>query len=64
MSPSVREDLARCVIEDGMAQRFFFAHGSESSFLDMQTLPYNFAGLKRALNLGKEEWEAWKTTAL
>ncbi|KAJ5402747.1 uncharacterized protein N7487_008643 [Penicillium crustosum] len=48
-----REDLAMCVVEGRMAQRFFFALGPESSFLDIQTLPYNFAGLKRAFNFEK-----------
>jgi hypothetical protein len=48
----VREDFAMCVVEGRMAQRLFFAHGKRS-FLDMQTLPYNFAGLKRASTLKK-----------
>jgi hypothetical protein len=59
-----REDLAVCVVEGRKAQRFFFALGLESSFLDMQTLPRIFAGLQRAFNLEDEEWEAWKSKAL
>jgi hypothetical protein len=59
-----REDLAMCVLEGRKVQRFFFALGPESSFLDMQTLACIFAGLQRAFNLENEEWEAWKSKAL
>ncbi|CAG8240679.1 unnamed protein product [Penicillium olsonii] len=59
-----REDLAACVVEGRKVQRFFFALGPESSFLDMQTLASLFAGLRRAFNLEDEEWEAWKSKAL
>ncbi|CAG7973466.1 unnamed protein product [Penicillium salamii] len=59
-----REDLAACVLEGRKVQRFFFALGSESSFLDMQTLSYLFAGLRRAFNFEDEDWEAWKSKAL
>ncbi|KAJ5356063.1 hypothetical protein N7517_010672 [Penicillium concentricum] len=59
-----REDLAICVVKGRKAQRFFFALGLESSFLDIQTFPHIFAGLRRAFNLEDEEWEAWKSKAL
>ncbi|KAJ5135521.1 uncharacterized protein N7515_004799 [Penicillium bovifimosum] len=59
-----REDLAVCVVEGRKVQRFLFALGLESSFLDMQTLPHLFAGLQRAFNFEDEEWEAWKSKAL
>ncbi|CAG8000973.1 unnamed protein product [Penicillium salamii] len=59
-----REDLAICVVEGRKVQRFFFALGLESSFLDMQTLRSLFAGLQRAFNFGDEEWEVWKSKAL
>ena len=59
-----REDLAMCVVEGRKTQRFFFALGPESCFLDMQTLPHIFAGLQRAFNFEDEEWEAWKSKAL
>ncbi|KAJ6149264.1 hypothetical protein N7471_000463 [Penicillium samsonianum] len=59
-----REDLAMCVVEGRKAQRFFFALGSESSFLDRQTLLHIFAGLRRAFNFEDEEWETWKSKAL
>ncbi|KAJ5810763.1 hypothetical protein N7447_010279 [Penicillium robsamsonii] len=59
-----REDLAVCVVEGRKAQRFFFALGLESSFLDMQTFPHIFAGLQRAFRSEDEEWGAWKIKAL
>lgn len=59
-----REDLAVCVIEGRKAQRFLFALGPESSFLDMQTHLNLFAGLQRAFNFEDEEWETWKSKAL
>lgn len=59
-----REDLAICVVEGRRVQRFFFALGPESSFLNMQTLPRLFAGLQRAFNFKDEDWETWKSKAL
>ncbi|KAJ5848179.1 hypothetical protein N7455_012136 [Penicillium solitum] len=59
-----REDLAICVVEGRKVQRFFFALGPESSFLDMQTLPRLFAGPQRAFNFEDEDWEEWKSKAL
>jgi hypothetical protein len=59
-----REDLATCVIEGRKVQRFFFALGPESLFLDMQSLSHIFAGLQRAFNLEDDEWNAWKSKAL
>ncbi|KAJ5653022.1 hypothetical protein N7490_000025 [Penicillium lividum] len=59
-----REDLAVCVDEGRRVQRFFFALGPESSFLDMQALPHIFAGLQRAFNFEDEEWDEWKIKAL
>jgi aminoglycoside phosphotransferase (APT) family kinase protein len=59
-----REDLATCVAEGRKAQRFFFALGPESSFLDTQTLTHLFAGLQRAFNLEDDEWKTWKSKAI
>jgi hypothetical protein len=59
-----REDLADCVTKGRKVQRFFYALGPEGSFLDMETLPLLFAGLRRAFNLEDEEWETWKSKAL
>ena len=59
-----REDLANCVIKGRKVQRFFFALGPESTFLDMQTLSHLFAGLRRAFDCEDEEWESWKRKAL
>jgi aminoglycoside phosphotransferase (APT) family kinase protein len=59
-----REDLADCVVKGRKIQRFFFALGVESSFLDMETILPLFAGLRRAFNFEDEEWEIWKSKAL
>ncbi|KAL4758410.1 uncharacterized protein BDW70DRAFT_162657 [Aspergillus foveolatus] len=59
-----REDLANCVINGRKIQRFFFALGPESSFLDNQGLRCLFTGLRRAFNLEECEWETWKRRSL
>jgi hypothetical protein len=59
-----RGDLADYVVKGRKIQRFFFALGVESSFLDMETLLPLFAGLRRAFNFEDEEWEIWKSKAL
>ncbi|EEH09420.1 conserved hypothetical protein [Histoplasma capsulatum G186AR] len=59
-----RADLANYVLKGRKVQRFFFALGPESSFIDMQTLPRLFAGLQEAFNVKSEEWETWKSKAL
>jgi aminoglycoside phosphotransferase (APT) family kinase protein len=59
-----REDLADYVVKGRKIQRFFFALGVESSFLDMDALLPLFAGLRRAFNFEDEEWEIWKSNAL
>lgn len=59
-----REDLAKCVVEGRKIQRFFFALGTESVFLDSKTFADLFAGLQRAFDFEEEEWEHWKSKAL
>jgi len=59
-----REDLANCVIEGRKVQRFLFALGPDSSFLDRKTFIDLFMGLKRAFDFGDEGWEQWKGKAL
>ncbi|KAJ5101904.1 hypothetical protein NUU61_004126 [Penicillium alfredii] len=58
-----REDLANCVVGGRKVQRLFFALGTESSFLDMQTLSSLFAELRRAFDFEDMEWEVWKSKA-
>jgi hypothetical protein len=58
-----RDDLASCVVGGRKAQRFFFALGTESSFLDTRTLPHRFAGLQRVFSLEGEKWQARKSKA-
>ncbi|KAL4899486.1 hypothetical protein BDW74DRAFT_171526 [Aspergillus multicolor] len=59
-----RDDLAGCVIEGRKVQRFFFALGPESSFVDTQTHQRLFGGLRRAFNMEDEELATWKSKAL
>ncbi|KAL4788947.1 hypothetical protein BDV19DRAFT_374874 [Aspergillus venezuelensis] len=59
-----REDLANCVIKGRKVQRFFFAIGPESSFLDTQTHQHLFTGLRRAFDMEDEEWATWKSKTL
>ena len=59
-----RVDLAKCVVEGRKIQRFFFALGTESVFLDSKTSADLFAGLQRAFDFEEEEWEHWKSKAL
>lgn len=59
-----RKDLAHYVTEGRKVQRFFFALGSDISFLDKTTFTYLFAGLRRAFTSGDEGWEQWKSKAL
>ncbi|KAF5019751.1 hypothetical protein F66182_8236 [Fusarium sp. NRRL 66182] len=59
-----REDLANCVMEGRRFQRFFFALGPESSFLDEEAFTHLFKGLQRAFTSQDEEWEQWKKKAL
>ncbi|POR35275.1 Uncharacterized protein TPAR_04528 [Tolypocladium paradoxum] len=59
-----REDLAKCVIDGRKIQRFFFALGPDSSFLDRKTSIALFSGLRRAFGSGDEGWEQWKGNAL
>ncbi|KAJ5770232.1 uncharacterized protein N7511_002283 [Penicillium nucicola] len=59
-----RKDLADYVIKCRKLQRFFFALGVEGSFLDADTLPPLFTGLRRAFEFEDEGWEAWKSKAL
>lgn len=59
-----RADLANYVLKGRKVQRFFFALGPESSFIDMQTLPRLFAGLQEAFNVKSEEWETWESKDL
>ncbi|KAJ5909106.1 hypothetical protein N7495_001788 [Penicillium taxi] len=57
-------DLAHYVIEGRKYQRFFFALGTESSFLSTKELIDLFKGLWRAFSFEDEEWESWKRKAL
>ncbi|KAJ5081649.1 hypothetical protein NUU61_009913 [Penicillium alfredii] len=58
-----REDLAKYVVDGRKVQRFFFSLGTESSFLDMETLHLLFSGLQRAFST-EEKWGLWKKQAL
>ncbi|RJE20521.1 hypothetical protein PHISCL_07137 [Aspergillus sclerotialis] len=59
-----RGDLADCVIKGRKVQRFFFALGPDSFFVNVQTLQHLLKGLQRAFNLEYEEFETWKNEAL
>jgi hypothetical protein len=59
-----RKDLAECVIHGRKIQRFLFALGPESSFLDEKTFVDLFMALKRSFDPTDESWEQWRESAL
>jgi hypothetical protein len=59
-----RKDLARYVTQGRRVQRFLFALGPESSFLDRKTFVDLFLALKRSFDPGDESWEQWRETAI
>lgn len=60
-----REDLASCVTDGRRFQRFFFALGPSSAFLERRAFIGLCSGLKRALDPKDEGgWEEWRAKAL